>query len=188
MLLPDKHGGDIAVRKKLPNFYEISVDHYFIQFNPIMTETHLNIYALDGHPNDDTYDKSVDVSVPFILILFTVITLTTKNSASLAICEGIPLMTGSFPHIRPVVRKVFPTHDITMETFFFVCSYFAFCLYIFCRMIFELFGDKQQMAERLQDQIVPTRSPPCCCCLVCLPTPKLTRYLDTVKPVYNDHL
>ena len=84
---------------------------------------------------------------------------------------SLPLITASI-----MICATFMVVYVPLSVTNFDSSYFAFCLYLFCRAIFQLFGGKQQMAERLQDQVIPIRGPPVCCCLVCLPPPKLTRY------------
>ncbi|XP_033635654.1 organic solute transporter subunit alpha-like [Asterias rubens] len=71
-------------------------------------------------------------------------------------------------------------------------SYLAICLYIFVKLIVNLFGGIDSTMGALSDQSTALRQPPCCCCCFCLPVASnlglpsnIAKVLSTLIAIYS---
>ncbi|MEE6511280.1 hypothetical protein FKM82_017760 [Ascaphus truei] len=77
-----------------------------------------------------------------------------------------------------------------------ISTYFAVCFYLMLMVLIEGFGGKDALVKKLESNLVPINTGPCCCCCPCLPRIKLTKrkvnifivavlQLAFLKPVFN---
>ncbi|XP_071801568.1 organic solute transporter subunit alpha-like [Asterias amurensis] len=116
-----------------------------------------------------------------LLILATVLTLLTVclyiETVILVLLKVnigmrrllILLLYGLFPitSLTSLLSLFSPSASVVSTLFAEI--YLAICLYIFVKLIVNLFGGIDSTMGALSDQSTSLRQPPCCCCCFCLP-------------------